>query len=71
MTDIKLLKETIKNSGISMAFIAKKTGITRETLYNRLDGRGEFKASEIYKLSQVLHLTSEERDEIFFATNSE
>lgn len=71
MTDTKLLRETIKNSGISMVFLAEKTGITRETLYNRFDGKGEFRASEIYKISKVLHLTPEQRDEIFFANEGE
>lgn len=67
MTNINALKESIKESGIPMTVIARKSGMLRETLYNRLSGRGEFKASEIAALSSVLHLTKDERDDIFFA----
>ena len=71
MTDIQALKDTMKESGIPMTVIAEKAGILRETLYNRLAGRGEFRASEIYSLSSVLHLTRDQRDAIFFAEKCE
>lgn len=48
-----------------MTAIAKKGGIARETLYNRLNGIGEFTASEIVGLSYALKLTKRQRDEIF------
>lgn len=48
-----------------MTAIAKKGGIARETLYNRLNGIGEFTASEIVGLSYALKLTKKQRDEIF------
>ena len=67
MVDMDLLKEKIEESGIPMTTLAEKTGILRETLYNRLAGRGEFKASEMAAIGNVLHLTVSERDEIFFA----
>lgn len=67
MTDVKALREKIRQSGISMTAISEKTGILRETLYNRLAGKGEFKASEISALSIALNLSSAERDDIFFA----
>ena len=67
MTDLERLKEVIRDSGITMVALAKKSGIVRETLYNRLDGIGEFKASEIVGLSEALHLTKAERDRIFLA----
>lgn len=71
MTDIQALKDTMKESGIPMTVIAEKAGMLRETLYNRLAGRGEFRASEIYSLSSVLHLTRDQRDAIFFAEKCE
>lgn len=71
MTNIQALKDTMKESGIPMTVIAEKAGILRETLYNRLAGRGEFRASEIYSLSSVLHLTRDQRDAIFFAEKCE
>lgn len=67
MPDLKLLKQKIKDSGMSMVAISEKTGISRETLYNRLNGEGEFKASEIVAFTSVLRMTKKERDDIFFA----
>ncbi len=72
MTDIVALKKCIENSGMTMVFISNKTGMLRETLYNRLsDEKSDFKASEIVKLSDVLGLSNKERDAIFFANERE
>lgn len=65
MADIELLKNKIESSGMTMTSVAKKSGIVRETLYNRLNGIGEFTASEIVGLSKTLRLSVEERDQIF------
>ena len=65
MPNIALLKEKISESGIKMTVLSEKTGITRETLYNRFNENGEFKASEIVTLTGALNLTKEERDKIF------
>lgn len=67
MADIEALKEKIKDSGMTMVMIAKKSNMTRETLYNRLYGIGEFTASEIVGLTKSLHLTKAERDKIFLS----
>ena len=69
MPNIEALKFKMNESGMTMVNIAKKAGMLRETLYNRLNGRGEFTASEIIALSEVLHLTKKERDDIFLSTN--
>ena len=61
-----MLKNKIATSGMTMVSIAAKTGILRETLYNRLNENGEFKASEIAALASVLRLSRDEVDEIFF-----
>ncbi len=65
MPNIELLKQKIDESGMTMVAISAKSGILRETLYNRLNGKGEFLASEISSLTKVLNLTREERDKIF------
>jgi len=67
MTDLVLLKKIIDDSGLPMTIIAAKTGIKRETLYNRLKGVGEFTASEMVGLCDVLHLNKTDRERIFFA----
>ena len=53
MLNIELLEQKIKDSGMTMVSIARKSGILRETLYNKLRGYGEFKASEIIGLSRT------------------
>ncbi len=70
MTDVVALKKCIEDSGMTVTSIAEKTGILRETLYNRLR-TGDFKGSEIYALSEILNLSRDKRDEIFFASESE
>lgn len=65
MTDKELLLSKIKDSGMTMVAIAEKSGIDRATIYNRLNGIGEWTASEIVSLSKALRLTKPERDAIF------
>ena len=66
MPDIVMLRKRMDESGMTVKAIAEKSGMLRETLYNRLKGTGEFTASEIVSLSNTLHLTVSERDAIFF-----
>lgn len=66
MSDVKALRKKIDESGLPMTFVAKRSGIVRGTLYNRLRGIGEFTASEIVGLSNVLQMTRAEREKIFF-----
>lgn len=68
MTDVKLLKEKIADTGMTITAISRKTGILRETLYKKINGETEFKASEISAISDVLRLNNSERDKIFFAS---
>lgn len=65
MVNLSLLNEKIQESGMTVVSIARKTGLSRETIYNRLKGKGEFTASEIVSLTDVLHLSKADRDDIF------
>ncbi len=67
MPNLVLLRRKIDDSGLTVTAIAQKSGLKRETLYNKLQGESEFKASEISALTFVLQMSKEERDEIFFA----
>lgn len=64
MTDTKKLKAIIDNSGVSIAFLARRLGCTRNRIYAILDG-AECRASEIVALANALNLTPGERDDIF------
>lgn len=66
MVNLEVLKSTIKRSGMKVCVVAEKSGVSRMTLYNKLNGKGEFKVSEIIGLCEALHLTNAERDSIFF-----
>lgn len=65
MADIESLKKKIRDSEMTITAVSKRSGILRETLYNRMNGKGEFTASEIVSLTQVLQLTKTERNDIF------
>jgi len=67
MVKIQELTEFIKNSGITITALSKKSGIDRATLYNRFKSVGEFTASEIVSLSLALKLTRDERDYYFLS----
>ena len=67
MTNFKLLQKAIDRSGMTITTIAYRSGILRPTLYNKLAGKCEFKASDIVSLTACLHLTKDERDQIFLS----
>lgn len=71
MVDLKLLAETIDESGLKREYIAGKVGITREGLWNKISGRTEFTASELAALKDVLSLSNARFRRIFFATERE
>ena len=71
MVNMGVLKNRIEESGLTMTSLARKSKIRRETLYNRLNGIGEFTASEIVGISEALYLTKEDRDFIFFNSKVE
>lgn len=66
MTDLNKLIDIIRQSGYRHDYIAKKLGITVQSLINKLKGRTEFTMSEARELANLLHLTLEQLKEIFF-----
>ena len=64
----KSLRTAIDESGMTITALAKRMGISRESLYNKIDRKTEFTASEIGIVSDALRLTSESRDAIFFGS---
>lgn len=71
MVNFEELKAVMDDSGMTVTAIATKSGMLRETLYNRFKGRGDFTANEIAGLSKALHLTPKQRDNIFFSSEVE
>lgn len=68
LTNSFLLNYKIKTSGFKVEFIAKEMNLSRTGLYNKINGKNEFYASEIQRLSKLLNLDIEERENIFFAS---
>lgn len=64
--DLKYLCNKIDEIKIPVKTIAEKMGISRQTLYLKMNGKREFKTSEITNLCDILRLTAEEKRRIFF-----
>lgn len=60
------LKSTIDNSGLKIVYIAEQLGLSPQGLYNKLNGKTDFTASEIAMLKKILSLSEEEAWAIFF-----
>lgn len=72
MTDTEKLKEAIDKSGLKISGILERMGIkSYYTLQMKIENRQEFKASEISKLCEILHLDAAQMNEIFFAVGAE
>lgn len=71
MTNTALLREKIDESGYKLRFVAKQIGITYAGFLKKINNETEFKASEIQRLKELLNLSDEERDKIFFTLNVE
>ena len=65
MTKGKELRTYIKDSGVSISFLAEKMDCSRNRIYAILDG-SDCTASEIEALSRLLKMTREQRDFFFF-----
>lgn len=69
MTDSKALRCWIAKKGLKLKAIASAIGITPYCLKKKIDNESEFKASEISVFVDVFHMTREDRDAIFFASD--
>lgn len=69
MKGLELLRRKIDESGYKLSFIAEKCGLTYQGFKKKLDGYTEFKVSEVGILRDLLHLTDEEVQAIFFINN--
>lgn len=65
--NIELLKAKIQEINVPITTIADKMGVSRQTLYLKLQGKRCFKMSEANKISDILRLTNAERTTIFLS----
>lgn len=66
MVDRERLKKTIEESGLKKIAIAQKLGISLHALVNKVNGKSEFKVTEVLMLESILGLRNEETRAIFF-----
>ena len=72
MTNTKLLKKAIKDAGIKILAIMEALEIkSYETIRRKINNKASFTAGEIQILCELLHLTKEQREQIFFASETE
>ena len=64
--DTILLKKIIEDRGIKYQYLAKELGISRESLYNKVNGKTEFTAWEIRSIAKTLALDFLTIQTIFF-----
>lgn len=68
MTNTKLLKKKIEESGYKLDYIAEKMKLSRYTLYLKINGIRAFNQYEINDLCNILNITLlTEKEAIFFA----
>lgn len=56
----------VAKAGETNRSLARGLGLSEQALYNKLNGQTEFKNSEIKKLAEILHLSMESVNLIFF-----
>lgn len=65
MTNIKLLEDYIAKSGYKQSFIADKLGLTSYGFRRKVNGKSEFKSSEIVLLCELLNIDCNKMVDIF------
>lgn len=69
MTDTTALRACIIRAGHTVKTLAEELGISVCSLSYKLNNKREFRPSEIVAIKNILNLTPNERDAIFFADN--
>lgn len=67
MFNQNLLKAKMVEKGLTTLQICGEIGICEATFYRKLSRNGDFSRFEIEKISDMLKLTTAERNSIFFA----
>ena len=72
MTNSDMLKKAIKDAGLKIYAVMEALGIkSYSTMRDKIDNVTNFTCREINILCALLHLTREQREQIFFANETE
>ena len=64
--DTNRLNAAIERSGLRVSYIVSQLGITRQGFHCKRTGKTTFRQSEVYVLCDLLKLSDQEKNEIFF-----
>lgn len=67
MVNAQLLDDKIDKSGFKIKHICDVLGITPSGFFLKRQGKRKFKVAEIYVLTDLLRLSEEDKQKIFFA----
>lgn len=67
MVNTNLFKAALVRNGMNTQDLAERIGMLRQSLSYRINNIVEFRISEVEKISQILGLSLEEKNLIFFA----
>lgn len=67
MYNQELMKAKLEDSGVTLTFIAKKTGMKYETLRRKLQGTHPWNLDEAKAVARVLKFSDSEIIKVFFA----
>ena len=67
MVNTTLLEQRIEDSGYKIGYIVNSIGVSRQAFRKKLSGKTPFRIAEIYVLRDLLKLSSEDEQAIFFA----
>ena len=66
MIQTNLLQSYFKRNGLRQEDVAKKIGISKQSLSDKINNKVQFKVDEVSLLCELLNI-SEEKEQIFFA----
>lgn len=67
MVQTEELKKRMIASGLKTNYICEQMGITRQSLDMKINNKRPFRVSEIYVACDLLKLSNEEKQSIFYA----
>lgn len=71
MTNTVLLKQKIDRSGYKVVYLAEQVGLTPQGFYKKLKDGSDWTFTQVMILKELLHLTKEEVNSIFFNSKVE
>lgn len=60
------MEEAIKASGLRKRYIAEKINMGYDTMLAKISGRQEWKISEVQRLGDLIGISADQRNAIFF-----